>query len=78
MPDLVIEILSSNTGKYDRGKKMQAYEFHGIQEYWIVDLANRIVEVYTHENKRFILHSYCLEKEKIASKLFTELDLSGE
>ena len=57
---------------------MQAYEFHGVQEYWIVDLANRIVEVYTNENKRFILHSYCLEKEKIASKLFTELDLSGE
>ena len=57
---------------------MQAYEFHGVQEYWIVDLANRIIEVYVLENKRFILHSYCLEKEKVVSKLFTELDLSGE
>jgi Uma2 family endonuclease len=78
VPDLVIEILSPTTGKYDRGKKMQAYESHGVQEYWIVDLANRIVEVYTNENKRFILHSYCLEKEKVASKLLKDLELSGE
>jgi Uma2 family endonuclease len=78
VPDLVIEILSPSTGKNDRGKKMQAYEFHGVQEYWIVDLANRIIEVYVLENKRFILHSYCLEKEKVVSKLFKELDLSGE
>ena len=78
VPNLVIEILSPSTGKNDRGKKMQAYEFHGVQEYWIVDLANRIIEVYVLENKRFILHSYCLEKEKVVSKLFNELDLSGE
>ena len=78
VPDLVIEILSPSTGKNDRGKKMQAYEFHGVQEYWIVDLTNLIIEVYVLENKRFILHSYCLEKEKVVSKLFKELNLSGE
>lgn|GEM_PF-5842740 len=53
VPDLVIEILSLRTGKHDRGKKMRAYEFHSAQEYWIVDLANRIVEVYTNKHKRF-------------------------
>ncbi len=78
VPNLVIEILSPSTGRNDRGKKMQAYEFHGVQEYWIVDLTNRIIEVYVLENKRFILHSYCLEKEKVVSELFKELDLSGE
>jgi Uma2 family endonuclease len=78
VPDLVIEILSPSTGKNDRGKKMQAYEFHGVQEYWIVDLANKIIEVYVIENKRYILHSYCLEKEILVSKLFKELVLSGE
>jgi Uma2 family endonuclease len=78
VPDLVIEILSPSTGKNDRGKKMQAYEFHEVQEYWIVDLANKIIEVYVIENKRFILYSYCLEKEILVSKLFKELVLSGE
>jgi Uma2 family endonuclease len=77
-PDLVVEVLSPENGKYIRGIKKQMYELDGVQEYWIVDLANRIIEVYVLENKRFTLHSYNLEKEKIVSKLFKELDLSGE
>jgi Uma2 family endonuclease len=77
-PDLVVEVLSHSNGKYIRGTKKQIYELNGVQEYWIVDLANRTIEVYVLENKHFILHSYCLENEKIVSELFKELDLSGE
>jgi Uma2 family endonuclease len=78
VPDLVIEILSPSTGKHDRGKKKQAYEFHGVQEYWIVDITNKIIEVYVLEKEHFILYSYCLEKEKISSKIFKDLDLASE
>jgi Uma2 family endonuclease len=75
VPDLVIEILSPSTGKYDRGGKMRVYEYHSVKEYWIVDLANKLIEVYTHENQRFDLYSYALSNEKIKSKLFADLDL---
>lgn len=36
-PDLVIEILSPSTAKYDQQKKKDVYERNGVQEYWIVD-----------------------------------------
>jgi Uma2 family endonuclease len=77
-PDLVVEVLSHNNGKHIRGTKKQIYELNGVKEYWIVDLANRTLEVYILENKHFILHSYCSENEKVVSELFKELDLSGE
>lgn len=47
-PALVIEILSpgpTNTRR-DRVSKRQVYGKHGVQEYWIVDPANRAIEVY--------------------------------
>ena len=75
VPDLVIEILSPSTGKYDRGGKMRVYEQHNVKEYWIVDLANKIIEVYIIENQRFDLYSYALSNEKIKSRLFKDLDL---
>lgn len=45
-PDLVVEVLSPGTAKYDRGPKKNAYERCGVREYWIVDPANRWVEQY--------------------------------
>ena len=37
-PDLVIEILSPGTAKYDRNEKFVAYQAAGVKEYWIVDV----------------------------------------
>ncbi|HKZ43180.1 MAG TPA: Uma2 family endonuclease [Candidatus Hodarchaeales archaeon] len=36
VPDLIIEILSSNE-KHDLQTKKKLYQKHGVQEYWIVD-----------------------------------------
>lgn len=36
-PDLVIEILSKSTAKYDLHEKRKVYERSGVLEYWIVD-----------------------------------------
>lgn len=38
-PDLVIEILSRSSARYDRGPKLRAYERTGVQEVWIIDPA---------------------------------------
>ena len=44
-PDLVIEVLSPATEKYDRTEKRNAYERAGVTEYWLVDPFERTVEV---------------------------------
>ena len=46
-PDLVVEVLSPGTAKYDRQQKYEAYQQHGVGEYWIVDPLHEVVEVWT-------------------------------
>lgn len=45
-PNLVVEVLSPGTAKFDRHEKYQAYEKHGVNEYWIVDPLYEVVEVW--------------------------------
>ena len=45
-PDLVVEILSTGTEHRDRGYKKILYGRYGVREYWIVDPADRAIEVH--------------------------------
>lgn len=45
-PDLVIEVLSEGTAKRDRGIKYDDYQAHGVEEYWLVDADERLIEQY--------------------------------
>ena len=45
-PDLVIEVLSPGTARYDRGHKKDVYERHGVRELWLVNPADKVVEQY--------------------------------
>ncbi|MBM6760481.1 Uma2 family endonuclease [Megamonas hypermegale] len=54
-PDLVVEVLSRGTYRNDRGRKKDVYEKAGVKEYWIVDVKNRIVEVYLNSENGFYL-----------------------
>jgi Uma2 family endonuclease len=36
-PDLVVEILSASTQRYDRGPKFRAYAHAGVRELWLID-----------------------------------------
>ena len=36
-PDLVIEVISKNSVKYDREDKLKEYQAAGVREYWIID-----------------------------------------
>lgn len=45
-PDLIVEVCSPGTGRYDRKDKLTLYEQSGVREYWIADPHTRTVEVW--------------------------------
>ncbi|WP_373893647.1 Uma2 family endonuclease [Virgibacillus natechei] len=60
-PDLVVEIISPSSAKTDRMDKRLAYQQAGVREYWIIDPANQIVEVY-------LLKGHSLELDNVYDK----------
>lgn len=43
-PDLVAEVLSPSTSRYDRKDKKRVYEHSGVKEYWIIDPDTHMVQ----------------------------------
>jgi Uma2 family endonuclease len=66
-PDLVIEILSPATMKYDRGDKKDEYERNGVKEYWMVDPLEKTAEGYYLQYNEF--HPLGISKKTITFKL---------
>lgn len=54
VPDLVVEVLSSNEA-HDRVTKFTDYQQHGILEYWIIDPKAQTIEQYVLENEVYDL-----------------------
>lgn len=57
-PDLIVEIISPSNSFYDRNTKRHKYLQLGVQEYWIIDPANKTLEIYTpkdHDTPRLYL-----------------------
>jgi Uma2 family endonuclease len=53
-PDLVVEILSPGTARFDRTKKRNLYAFSGVKEYWVVDQERRQIEFLINEAGSFV------------------------
>lgn len=68
-PDLIVEILSPSTAAKDRKEKYHLYKISGVKEYWIVDPANRTVEV-TDFRGPTVVYS---DKDQVRVGLFSEL-----
>jgi Uma2 family endonuclease len=49
VPDLAVEVISRSTEQVDRTEKFAEYAQAGIAEYWMVDTAERTIEVYVLE-----------------------------
>lgn len=50
-PDLVVEILSPHSARLDLVQKLSLYARHGVREYWIIDPANRSVDLWTSQGE---------------------------
>lgn len=72
-PNLIVEVLSPSTAKFDRQEKYQAYETHGVNEYWIVDPLHDVIEVWNlGEDGRFIRHGAYANEDTFTSAVLGE------
>lgn len=53
-PDLVVEVLSPKTAKYDLEDKKDVYERYGVKEYWTVDPVSKQVSFFKLANGEYI------------------------
>jgi Uma2 family endonuclease len=58
VPDMVVEILSPSTSRYDRITKFNTYLKAGIHEYWIVDPETKTLAVHVLKDGNYIIHPY--------------------
>ncbi|MEW6228855.1 MAG: Uma2 family endonuclease, partial [Bacillota bacterium] len=78
-PDLVVEILSPSSTKWDREIKREVYARFGVRELWLVDPQARSIEVATLKDGALLtLHTYCVGAT-LASPLLAgfALDVGG-
>jgi Uma2 family endonuclease len=75
-PDLVIEVLSPSTARFDRRTKYDAYEQAGIPEYWIVNPRLRSVEINYLEEGQYSIAGEFGKAELIVSPTLGELGFS--
>jgi Uma2 family endonuclease len=77
-PDLVVEILSPSTSRYDRGYKRVLYSRHEVREYWLVDPDAETVEVLTESNEGLTLAATYRRGETLTSPLLEGLAIDLE
>lgn len=68
-PDVVVEVLSPGTRRFDRNKKLRAYESAGVREAWLVDGSSNTVIVFTGESNRWVREQSALFGEPIPSTI---------
>jgi Uma2 family endonuclease len=51
-PDLVVEVLSQGTSRYDQGPKLGWFRKYGVRECWLVNPGARQITVHTLEVRR--------------------------
>ena len=57
-PDMVVEILSPSTSRYDRTLKFNTYKKAGIIEYWVIDPETKTLAVHILKDNEYITQAY--------------------
>lgn len=73
VPTLVAEVLSASTAKYDKTTKKELYEKFGVKEYWIVDVYNGCIELFSPDKSG----KYQLTNIFSAGEVFESVILKG-
>lgn len=75
VPDLIVEILSAYSQKYDRMSKLQIYARYGVKWYWIVEPYEKTLEEYRLGEGFYDLLGTCRENEIFRPGIFPELEI---
>ncbi|MDW8289065.1 MAG: Uma2 family endonuclease, partial [Flammeovirgaceae bacterium] len=80
IPNLVVEIISPSTFYRDSVEKFELYERYGVEEYWLVEPANQVIEVFRLVNGKYKLHSFvsCEEGEVAKSAILQGFEVRRE
>jgi|ERR1019366_914718 Uma2 family endonuclease len=52
-PDLIVEVASLRTAKYDQTTKREAYALAGVTEYWLADPIQHTIEVFYLQDAQY-------------------------
>lgn len=78
-PDMVVEIMSPSTQKYDLNEKFNLYEASGVKEYWVVSPKEKAVNVFVlQENGKYDNGTVYEDEVEIPVKTLEGLSLSTE
>lgn len=75
-PDLVVEVISPNTWRVDRGEKFLEYARAGISEYWLVDPEAQTVDVFVLQDGAYTLLVKAGAGENARSQLLDGLEVA--
>ena len=74
-PDLIAEIISPSNSYIDRYSKKAKYEQFGVKEYWIVDPANKTLEIFVlTAAQHYELFLFLAAEGNVKSTLLAGLD----
>lgn len=74
-PDLVVEVVSETSSRYDRVTKLNWYAELGIPEYWIVDPQARTLERLTLSGQRYVIASSLADDASFTPETFAGLEI---
>jgi Uma2 family endonuclease len=74
-PDLVVEIVSPSSQRYDRVKKLRWYAQLGIPEYWLVDPTARTLERLVMREGAYVIATSVADDETFSPETFEGLSI---
>lgn len=77
VPEILVEVVSPDSPERDRIVKRHLYEQNGVREYWLVDPADRAVEVLKLAGSRYAPHGYFEENDVVTSALLEGLSIAA-
>ena len=60
------EVFSASTAKYGRGIKRDIYAREGVGHYWIVDLVEKLVEVFVLQQGSWVLSATATDEQIVS------------
>jgi len=76
VPDLLVEVLSPSTRRYDRTQKRRRYERAGVRELWLVDPESRRIDQLVMRGGRYGQPILCTDRIRMRILRGIEIDLA--